>query len=75
LRHPVAVTFLVHIPPHPNTVNGTCTCISGVRDTLRIRGAMPVRSGVVIGGPKGRSPRAALVKGRQIERIVKKYVV
>jgi len=34
-------------------------------------------SGIVIGGPTGRSPRVALVKGggMHIERIVKKYVV
>jgi len=32
-------------------------------------------SGVVIGGPTGRSPRTALVNGRHIERIVKNYVV
>ena len=29
-------------------------------------------SGIVIGGPTGHSPRAALVKGRHIERMLKK---
>ena len=32
-------------------------------------------SGVVMGGPTGRPPRAALFKGQQIESVVKNYVV
>ena len=48
--------------------------LAGVKKCTRVHGPSSRPSGVVIGGPTGRSPRATvhLLRGRHIERIVKK---